>query len=545
MKPPLAFLLFVFLMVFGAAVSSAQETGYLVLAPDRGFLGNEEIRETFAEFRKEVPSASLAFATAEETGDNLGEALGKLNADQIVVLPLFPSAGHDLYIRAKEALPGVAERPISFAEPFGEHYLAEEIFFDRVERLVDEQGAGSDTYLILVGAGAASPQNESDIKASLLPMAQRAAQKYGLAGGDVVVNYTFSAPGEASRAASRRNQARIQEAAEKHGRVLVVPFSLDMKFTNMMSQWHWMQRGLASIDDVVANGENILPHRNAVRWLQWASAGHGGLDRSDVGVVMIPHGATYNWNERMRECIAPVREEYTVEEAFSMVDAGVVERAVRRLEERDKEAAVVVRIFSLTSSFREKAEYVLGLTPEMQHPGHGGAFPARINSHLRFATLGGVEDSRHFARALLDRARSISTDPSRETVILLGHGTGSDAANDRWMDNLASIADQMRADGGSEFRDIQYQTWREDWPDKREESVAAIREMVREASAGNGIALVIPARTTAQGPADKYLDGLDYKLGVGFCPHPEFAEWLREEIEKGMAQLGVEGAPNL
>ncbi len=46
--------------------------GFLVLAPDRGFLGNEEVREVFSAFEEKVPHVALAFVTRERTKENLG-----------------------------------------------------------------------------------------------------------------------------------------------------------------------------------------------------------------------------------------------------------------------------------------------------------------------------------------------------------------------------------------------------------------------------------------------------------------------------------------
>lgn len=92
------------------------------------------------------------------------------------------------------------------------------------------------------------------------------------------------------------------------------------------------------------------------------------------------------------------------------------------------------------------------------------------------------------------------------------------------MENRATIADTMRARGGDAFRDIQYHTWREDWVELRQVTIPEIRRMVETASAGDGTAIVIPARTTAQGPAKDCLGDLDSRYGTGFAPHTLFVE---------------------
>lgn len=152
-------------------------------------------------------------------------------------------------------------------------------------------------------------------------------------------------------------------------------------------------------------------------------------------------------------------------------------------------------------------------------------------------TLGGLEASELFAAALLDRAREHSANPSQETVILVAHGAGEDADNQHWVQNLEVIAEQMRTNGGSPFRAIQFGTWREDWPGKRQVWVKDIRRMVEEAGQDGGRAIVIPARTTGQGPARELLSGLSFELSSGFAPHPLFAKWVEEQVREGIAQL--------
>jgi len=517
-----------------AQPDAANEPGILVLAPDRGFLGNEKTRDVVADLREHAVNVGLAFATSEETESNLSEALSTIDTDDgVVVLPLFLSAHHTLYRTARAAMPEV-EGGVQWAAPFGCSYLSEEILFDRVAALSERP---EDEALVVVGYGATDRTAADSIQADRQPAVQRAAEKHGLAGGgEGVVQYARSAPQKASRAAIGRATKTVKVAASEHERVLVVPYNLGMQYTSMMSSWSWMKRPLGSIDGVVAGGEGVLPHPNVERWIRRKATTHRPLSPDEVGVIAVPHGSEYNWNETMREGLAPLTDDYTIAEAFSMVDPPVIERAVRQLEANGMKAAVMVRIFSMESSFQEKAQYILGLRDTFGRSIMGERFPERIPTHLQMTTLGGLGASPHFAKGLLDRAQAISENPSEETVILLAHGTGSDEANAHWMDNLRTMADTMRAHGGDAFRDIKVHTWREDWPKKRKQTIPEIQKMVTEA-AESGTALVVPARTTAQGRASQYLEGLDYRYGKGFAPHPQFEAWMREQIETGIDRL--------
>ncbi|MFQ5852288.1 MAG: hypothetical protein ACE5JU_17115 [Candidatus Binatia bacterium] len=524
--------LFVGMVLAMTAVSTraASGPGFLVIAPDRGFLGNEEVRDLFAEFRKTVPKAVIAFATEEKTADNLKQALATLskerNLSNVVVLPLFLSEHHALYQKARKTLESLNHSALQFARPFGASYLAEEILFDRVETL---SSSPDQERLILVAAGAGSDEAESRLREDLKPLLDRAVKKYKLAHkGEIVVIYDWSAPKERWEAAFDTVVARIRDSSGRFPRTLVVPFNFGKRLTMMMSDWHRVHRAIKDYN-VTYDGKGILPHTNVLYWLRQASARYLPLKRDDIGVILVPHGSDYNWNETMRQGIRPLRGEYIIEDAFSMVDPVVVRRAGRRLERRGVKAALVVRIFSLEASFQEKAEYILGLRREYR------SFPKRIRSGLLFHTLGGLETSPHLARAIIDRIREISRSPEKETVILLAHGTGDEGRNDHWMGNLKTLAEYIRKNGGKRFRAVRYYTWREDWPEKRKEAVEVIRSMVDEASKDGGIALIVPQRTAGRGRGDEFLKGLNYRYAIGFAPHPEFTRWLRSTIEKGIA----------
>ena len=528
-----ALIIVVALLGLGLPTATAgTRTAFLVIAPDRGFLGNEEVREVFEDFATSVDDAQLAFVTQERAEENLRNVWKSLPTEgqtaRVVVLPLFLSKHDALYKKAQGVLDAFGGPLVSFGIPLGASYLAEEILFDRVEALASSH-VGNE-QLVVITAGANSSTAESGIREDLEPLVDRAAKKYGLAGGRLYVIHDGAETEEARSASIEGMMKDLESVCTGEERTLVVPFSLGMKYTTMMSEWSYLKRRMREFSGIVSDGRGVLPHANVGHWLQKSVTHALPLDREDIGVILVPHGSDYNWNETMRRGISPIRDEYVTEDAFSMVDPLLIENAVRKLEARGVRAALVVRIFFMESSFRTKAEYVLGLRPDYR------SFPRRVRSGLVFHTAGGVAASQHLARALVDRVDEISTAPNRETIVLVGHGSGNDKVNDRWLELLASLARDIgeRWDG---FRAIRYHTWREDWPDKRRDAVAAIRADVEAASKDDGIALVLPIRTTGQGPATRYLDGLKYRYGTGFAPHPEFTAWLQSVIEQGLLKL--------
>lgn len=73
---------------------------------------------------------------------------------------------------------------------------------------------------------------------------------------------------------------------------------------------------------------------------------------------------------------------------------------------------------------------------------------------------------------------------------------------------------------------------------KRAPWIAKVRDMVSKATQEGGRVIVIPARTTARGPEQKFLAGLNFETGTGFAPHPLFARWVEKQVQLGLTALG-------
>lgn len=554
-----------------------QEVGFLVVAPDRGFAGNEETREAFDAFAA-ARNAALAFVTDERTGGNLQAALQRLargGARRAVALPLFLSKADPRFVLAAKLLGAQIERPagggkeasreapagpipVSIAPPFGEGYLAVEMLADRF-RAVREPGG---RRVVVVGYGARGADSRKRMEADWQRIAEHAAGGFGFESVRVVVWHDRAAPDEAQAGQS------FAEAVAGGDRVIVVPFHFGRKLDGMMSfdaeLKHALPAGAALLEQAAE------PHPAVAAWMSREAHRHLALRPQDIGVVLLAHGADYHWNETMRQAVRPLTERYQIEFVFSMADQPLIERAVRRLERRGARAIVIVRVFGLASAFRESIERMIGLDVE-QGPsggpvhaarpgshghdhggdGHGHAHggprpaagpPARIRAAVPIASVGGLEADPLFAAALLDRVRTLSKEPERETVILVAHGSGDDGKNEHWLRTLETLAGHMRSNGGDRFGAIRVATWREDWPDKRAPRVSAVREMVRAATSDGGRAIVIPARTTARGPEKEFLAGLEFELGEGFAPHPLFARWVEGQVQLGLTALKLSDA---
>ena len=558
-QPPawLYLLMFTLLALLGAGSVHAAESkkpasqvGFLIVAADRGFIGNEEIRDAFASFSTSHPAA-LVFVTDERTRQTLQSGLTSLhqqNINRIVVLPLFISAAEPRHQLIRTL---IAEEnrttPVTFMKSYGESYFAVEALANHLRGMQHT----SPQNLLVVGYGAQNDTHQRAMYGDWMRIVKQASRGIKFHSTNSLV---LLEPQKDEEPENYINKTKQQLATAltalgpvtKNSKNQVIAFALGPKYDGMMSLESRLERLLP--ENAVLNRFEIEPQHLAM-WMEREANHNLPLAEEDTGVILFAHGSDFHWNENLRLAAEPLMKRYKIEFAFSMADPYTIERAVRRLEQRGAKAIIVVSAFASRSSYRKEIDYLAGLDIENHsddhidenngHGGHGGHAKSsssvpRILTSLPIIWTGGYEDNPLFASALFDRVLALSKDPARETVILTAHGTHDDHKNDEWLKKLDSIANQMRDQGGHKFKAFKVATWREDWPDKRAPWVKKVRAMVTEASKQGDKVIIIPARTTAVGPEKRFLSGLEFELGEGFAPHPLFTQWVSEQIHSGL-----------
>jgi sirohydrochlorin ferrochelatase len=264
-------------------------------------------------------------------------------------------------------------------------------------------------------------------------------------------------------------------------------------------------------------------------------------DTTEFGVLVMAHGGTDEWNEAVLDATRQLEPDYPVEVAFGMASAGSLQEAVTRLEAQGVERIGVVRLFVSGESWYERTRQILGVEPGApdrheapaadHHAGHHD-FAAtfwRIDTESAFGlSREGLSNGSEMSLVLLDRARQLSEDPARESVLVLAHGPGDDGENERWLAALDELVQPMRDELG--FRTVAVHTLREDWDEKRTVAEAGIRAFVEQAASDDGRCLVIPFRVFGFGPYAEVLEGLEYVSdGQGLLPHEAVAVWMRRQ----------------
>ena len=128
-----------------------------------------------------------------------------------------------------------------------------------------------------------------------------------------------------------------------------------------------------------------------------------------------------------------------------------------------------------------------------------------------------------------DRAKSISTTPEKEAVILVAHGPVPDDDNRRWLEDMAVLAKQTIA--SAPYASVDYVTVRDDaGPAMRAAATAELREKVQAQVALGRRVLIVPHLMSFGGIEQgvrKRLDGLEYTMTEqALMPDDRIVQWV-------------------
>lgn len=532
-----------------ASATAPSKVGFLVVAPDRGFLGNQEVRSLVDEFKKSY-TATLGLAGRDSTGAG-GEyaaylmravqELKQAGATEIVAIPLFLSEADPLFKHVKPLLPTyTGGLPIRWAQAMAHDYLISQIVLDRVEALSEHPES---ERLIVVATGALDSASEKAIKVDTEKLVGYVTRYKHFREAEAVVYYDREAEN-----AEQRNQeikARLLAQMAKQGRTLLVPAFIGPKFDHSMSLTSWLEDQFKQTR-VAYKPEELLPHPNALLWLKKTANRETPLTADQIGVVIMPHGSTQPWNDAVETTIQPLMAKYPIEMAYGMGDPHIIQNAVSRLEQRGIRRIVFVRMYALDHQMKPLTDYILGLSEHAPSDGHGAGHehsataPLQIRTAALFSTFGGYEQNPEIAQVFHKRIAELSKDPANETVLLLAHGEATDEDNDKRLAVIGKNIDQLRQDPHcAKLKMIKALTVREDWPKEREKAVAGVRATIEEASK-HGRVLVIANRLYGSGPYKKMLQGLTYEINEKGLVDPILTRWL----EDGMTRMTGELIPS-
>ncbi|MGB1048567.1 MAG: sirohydrochlorin chelatase [Rhodothermales bacterium] len=248
------------------------------------------------------------------------------------------------------------------------------------------------------------------------------------------------------------------------------------------------------------------------------------------GLLVMAHGGSDDWNQAVIDAVEPLRTEAPVAIAFGMANPHTLQEAVDKLEAQDVTRIEVIRLFISGDSFLEATEYAFHIRQE-KPPGRfmHEPFPLRLNVPVQLSSRG-LMDVTHLGGILADRTQPLMDNPENESVLVIGHGPGSDEENARWIARMDAMADSVRH--LAPFHTVEVITLREDWTGKREAAEAAIRDFMEEEQAAGRSVLVVPFRLRGFGPYADVLEGFAYQADHnGFLPDARITDWIRAEFD--------------
>jgi len=248
-------------------------------------------------------------------------------------------------------------------------------------------------------------------------------------------------------------------------------------------------------------------------------------------VLVLAHGGSFRWNRTVRQTVHDARLRQPTELVFGMGmhphEVAKMQRALERLRRHGIQRLVVVPLLvSSHSEIFEQFKFLFGLRPQAIWPEAGGPLQVGVPVELRPA----LDESPQLREVLLDRARALSRNALRETVILVAHGPNDEAANQRWVAMLNAASQYLKQAGG--FREAVGVTLRDDAPEPtRRAAIEQLRQEVQRVSA-DGEVLVVPvlmAKGGIERKIAKALKGLTYRYsGQTLLPHPLIAQWIAQ-----------------
>jgi len=232
------------------------------------------------------------------------------------------------------------------------------------------------------------------------------------------------------------------------------------------------------------------------------------LAAASDGILHLAHAGSPPWNAQIEALRVAVSSREPAALALGMADPGALQAGVDALEAAGVTRIAVVPLFvNSRSEVMDQTRYALGLTdkpsevmraaaermkgmkmpPGMAHH-HMNMFSlkqARLKAGTSVVLASALDDAPFVSRVLLERAKALSREPAKETVVLVAHGPVDDAAVASWDKDLAAHAERIVKEGG--FRAARTALRRDDAaPDVRGRAVASLRRRIESARKDGG-----------------------------------------------------------
>jgi len=244
----------------------------------------------------------------------------------------------------------------------------------------------------------------------------------------------------------------------------------------------------------------------------------------DVGILALAHGYKPEANKQWMAKFDSVSREYPTGYGLgmAMMSADHIQSAIDGLEAAGAKTILVLRTETGdTNSLNYQWQYIFGRRDEASYL----TIP-RVTAHPIMGEI------------MLEHALELSTDPSKEMVIILGHGAMTPKENEMDLATMAKHAEAIKKGGG--FRDVKRWNVQDDLPaDKRAANVDKIRGWISAAKAQGMDVIVVTNALTQSGimrRLQKDVSGTGAKFSdQGLMQSPRFSDWIKTAVEENIS----------
>ncbi len=279
------------------------------------------------------------------------------------------------------------------------------------------------------------------------------------------------------------------------------------------------------------------------------------LNDSEIGVLVLAHGAGPEWNKAVKDTVLGVSGGYKKVIVFGMGDAAGIQRGIDKLEGTGVKAIVVVPLFlSSHSEMYRNLEYVLGLREEPDvlfwmlmtggeeegHAEHQMSVTKQVKFFVPYAVASAIDYEPFVAAILVERAAEATRGTKDASVFLLAHGPISAEDNKLWLGDLNSYTAVLSArfPGAKFFA----HTFRDDAPPFiKEPAVRNIQDAIKKEKESGREVVVVPYLLAPGGREDE-IKRITENCGCALypktlLPHPNLSWWIEREIQAALSRL--------
>ena len=262
-------------------------------------------------------------------------------------------------------------------------------------------------------------------------------------------------------------------------------------------------------------------------------------DRSlqgDVGVLILCHGVGEKGDRHFVEAVKPVGDTWPTAVGFgmAMMTSDPLQQAVDDLAARGAKRIVLVPALPTRfNSLYRQWDYAFGQGAESAYLD----IPT-IETEAEIIMADALNDDPLLTDVLYDYATEISTEPSNELVIIIGHGPEDIEENIPDLDMLSPHTDRLKEMGG--FQDVKMINLQDDaLAPIRAANVKKLRKWITTAERQGYNVLILGLVLESHGLQATIVEdlrGLSYEFNTrGLADHPKTVEWISATVERALA----------